>query len=224
MMPWGRERLAEGEYDKALCELKKDHPNNQKVLWHLDCATNLNPSFREAIELKERVTGRSLTSVDNSSIRTFVREMVLADREPGTIPPPPPVNKTVDPNAGKPANPTASAATADEMDDYEDQFADADPETLPVDQQQQDGAAESDVVWADQPPAATTRPAKGAGAVAATQPTTRPTLAGQKRDEKGDAPAAARKPEELGAPGTVTVTELPTEEVKPDAPATDDNK
>jgi len=152
---------------------------------------------------------------------------VLADRDPSTIPPPPPapINKTGEQTAPKPTNPTASAV--DEMDDFEAQFADADPEAAPVDQQEpaRDTAAagnDSDVVWADQP-AATSRPAKGA-AVAATQPTTRPTLAGQKRDEKGGAPAAARKPEELGAPGTVTVTELPTEEVKPDAPATDDNK
>jgi len=79
MMPWGRERLAEGEYDKALLELNKSNPNNQKVLWHLDCATNLNPKFLEAIDLKQKITGREVTSVDNSGARDFVSRMILEE-------------------------------------------------------------------------------------------------------------------------------------------------
>src|SRR5437764_12576833 len=108
MMPWGRERLAETAYDAALAELKKPNPNNQKVLWHLDCATNLNPKFIEAIELKQKITGKEVTSVDTSSIRGFVRDMVMQDRDGAAVPPP---TKTGD-DKNKPAaagNSTASA-------------------------------------------------------------------------------------------------------------------
>src|SRR5205085_320671 len=132
MMPWGSERLAEGEYDKALAELKKEHPNNQKVLWHLDCATNLNPKFIEAIELKQKITGKEVTSVDTSSIRGFVRDMVMQDRDGAAVPPP---TKTGD-DKNKPAagNSTASANDEQPLDDDE-AMAENDPEALPSDQQ-----------------------------------------------------------------------------------------
>jgi hypothetical protein len=68
MMPWGRERLAESAYEKAVEELAKPNPDRKRALWHLDCATNLNPKFAEAIELKAQLTGEEVTSVDNSSI------------------------------------------------------------------------------------------------------------------------------------------------------------
>ncbi len=79
MMPWGRERLAEGEYEKALTELNKAHPNRKSALWHLDAATNLNPKFLEAIKLKQELTGREVTSVDNSTTSTFITRAILAD-------------------------------------------------------------------------------------------------------------------------------------------------
>jgi type IV pilus assembly protein PilQ len=77
MMPWGRERLAESAYENAVKEMAKDKPNKRLALWHLDIATNLNPKFLEAIDLKEKISGRVVTSVDNSSIRSFVRDAVL---------------------------------------------------------------------------------------------------------------------------------------------------
>jgi type IV pilus assembly protein PilQ len=80
MMPWGRERLAESAYEKAVEELAKPNPDRKKALWHLDCATNLNPKFAEAIELKAQLTGEEVTSVDNSTIKSFVQRVVLADR------------------------------------------------------------------------------------------------------------------------------------------------
>ena len=88
MMPWGRERLAESSYQKAVAELSKENPDRQKALWHLNCATNLNPKFREAIELKARVSGEEITTVDNSSIRSFVRRQILAEQlnPPTTMP------------------------------------------------------------------------------------------------------------------------------------------
>jgi len=79
MMPWGRERLAESAYENAVKEMAKPKPNKRLALWHLDCATNLNPKFLEAIDLKEKVSGKVVTSVDNSSIRSFVRDSVLND-------------------------------------------------------------------------------------------------------------------------------------------------
>jgi type IV pilus assembly protein PilQ len=83
MMPWGRERLAEGNYECAVEEMRKPNPNLTLVRWNLDCATNLNPGFLEAINLKEKVTGQVLTTSDNSSIRSFVRREMLAETKEG---------------------------------------------------------------------------------------------------------------------------------------------
>jgi type IV pilus assembly protein PilQ len=82
MLPWGRERLADLCYEEARSELRKPHPDLNLVRWHLDCATNLNPLFLEAIKLKEKVTGQVVETADNSSIRSFVRrEMMEAQRQ-----------------------------------------------------------------------------------------------------------------------------------------------
>jgi type IV pilus assembly protein PilQ len=78
MMPWGRERLAEGFYEKALTELRKESPDRKKALFNLNAALNLNPKFLEAIELKEELTGDLVQGVDNSSIRGFVRRSMLS--------------------------------------------------------------------------------------------------------------------------------------------------
>jgi hypothetical protein len=79
MMGSGRERLAEGFYDGAQAELAKSNPDRGKVLWNLNAATNLNPKFLEAIELKQQLTGQDVQSVDNSISRAFVRKLALAD-------------------------------------------------------------------------------------------------------------------------------------------------
>ena len=86
MMPWGRERLAEGWYEAAKKELSKPVPNRGVAKWHLDCATNLNPKFVEAIQLREQLTGVELHTADGSSIRSFVRRAVLNDVVPATQP------------------------------------------------------------------------------------------------------------------------------------------
>lgn len=80
MMPWGRERLADCYYENAVKEWNKPNPDRHKVLWNLDCAINLNPTFAEALDLKVKVTGREVTASDNSTIRYFVRDMILNDR------------------------------------------------------------------------------------------------------------------------------------------------
>jgi len=87
MMWFGRERLAETAYENAQAELAKPNPNMQLVLWHLNCAINLNPKFIEAIDLKEKITGRQVTDVDNSAIRGFVRQQILSEStRPATMP------------------------------------------------------------------------------------------------------------------------------------------
>ncbi len=111
MMPWGRERLAESAYDAAKKELDKPNPNRRAALWHLNCATNLNPKFSEAIVLKEQLSGREITSVDNSSVRGLVRRLMLADPDltpmtsPSTLP-----TTTADASAAPTTMPTAQAS------------------------------------------------------------------------------------------------------------------
>jgi type IV pilus assembly protein PilQ len=239
MMPWGRERLAEGEYEAALAEMKKPNPNNQKILWHLDCATNLNPTFTEAIELKQKTTGREVTTTDNSSIRTFVQRMILADQPAGA--PVPPANRTQDLKSPvKPGN--SSAGNTDKpADTVADNVADNDfTDEAPLDEEDFEKQPEADtVVNADKP--ATTQPS--APAVAQAKPTTQPStpaVAGTSKpattpavadtdDQETPSSDVSAKAEEKkatnpGAAPTVTVTELPVEEVKPDAPTADDNK
>ena len=88
MMPTGRERMAQCYYEKAVRELAAASPDRRRALYYLDSATNLNPGFIEAIELKERVTGRVVVEADQSSIRSFVRRAVLNDVRGGALPTP----------------------------------------------------------------------------------------------------------------------------------------
>ncbi len=99
MMFFGRERLAELAYENAVSEMGKPRPDTSLVLWHLNVATNLNPTFLEAIELKEKVSGKRVTDSDNSIIRNFVSQAVLGSTELQPVPvspnlpnPPPPNN------------------------------------------------------------------------------------------------------------------------------------
>ncbi len=87
MMPWGRERLAECWYEKAVAEMHKPSPDRKKAIWYLGCATDLNPKFVEAIDLKQTLTGHEVTAVDNSVIRDFVQKQILLDQaRPTTAP------------------------------------------------------------------------------------------------------------------------------------------
>jgi hypothetical protein len=88
MMFFANERLAETAYQNAVNELNKPHPNKNLAMWHLNVATNLNPTFLEAIELKEKLSGQHVTDVDNSELRTFVARAILADNKPWEGPPP----------------------------------------------------------------------------------------------------------------------------------------
>jgi type IV pilus assembly protein PilQ len=88
MMMSGRERLAEGFYDSAMSELARPNANRNKALWNLNAATNLNPKFLEAIELKQQITGKQIVTVDNSIARDFVRKLALNDLAREQILPP----------------------------------------------------------------------------------------------------------------------------------------
>ena len=84
MMCFGRERLAESSYNAAVAEMNKPQPNRRLAMWQLGCATNLNPMFKEAIDMKQTLGAKELTSVDNScGIRDFVRRRVLEERAAG---------------------------------------------------------------------------------------------------------------------------------------------
>ncbi|HQY89323.1 MAG TPA: type II and III secretion system protein, partial [Tepidisphaeraceae bacterium] len=79
MMFFGRERLAESSYDAAITEMNKPKPNRSRAIWFLNQATNLNPKFIEAIEMKQELTGKELRAVDNGIARDFVRDLVMRD-------------------------------------------------------------------------------------------------------------------------------------------------
>jgi type IV pilus assembly protein PilQ len=116
MMPWGRERMAEAFYQTATDEMSKEHPDRSKALWFLDAATNLNPKYLEAINLKEAITGKVITTSDNSSIRNFVTAQILAEKlnPPATQPIPHsvPITVTTQPVSVAPGAPTSQPVVA----------------------------------------------------------------------------------------------------------------
>ena len=79
MMPWGRERMAQAYYEKAVAELAKPSPNRGRARFHVNAALHLNPSFSEALLLKERLTGERIREADGSGIRDFVRRAIRED-------------------------------------------------------------------------------------------------------------------------------------------------
>ena len=116
MMPFGRERLAESAYQSAVAEMAKENPDKCKALWNLNVATNLNPHYTEAIDMKEELTGKVITSSDNSSIRQFVMNQILEDKlHPTTTQSPPrevPITATTQPTAMLPGEPTTQPVVA----------------------------------------------------------------------------------------------------------------
>jgi hypothetical protein len=110
-----------------------------------------------------------------------------------------------------------------------DPFAEIDPsEEIPLDQlapEHEPAGTDTDTTDTDgvsQAKPATTQPVVTAAKPAATQPTTQPALA-TTEDSSATGATSEKKAPGDAAPG-FTVTELPIEEVKPDAPPADDNK
>jgi type IV pilus assembly protein PilQ len=79
MMPFGRERMADGFYQCALKAMDGATPDRKKAIFFLDAAIGLNPKLIEAINLKQELTGEEVTAADGSSIRGFVRKSVMVD-------------------------------------------------------------------------------------------------------------------------------------------------
>lgn len=115
LMWTGRERLAQLNYELAVEAMNQPVPNRKKALWHLNAATNLVPTYSEAIELRQELTGRELAAADGSSIRHFVRRQVMAEKDlPPAVPVPRSVRITPDPAATtQPAIPPATEPPAE---------------------------------------------------------------------------------------------------------------
>ncbi len=113
MMPWGRDRLAEMAYTKAREETNLKYCDRERAMWYLDCATSLNPSFLEALQLKEQVSGKQIIESDGSSIRRFISDVVADEQatkqasEPTTSP-----ADVLAVPAPAPANPAEKSAPA----------------------------------------------------------------------------------------------------------------
>jgi len=117
MMFWGRERLAQMNYECAVQEMSKSKPDRKKAIWFLDAATGLNPMFVEAINMRQELTGQELTETGGSTARSFVQRAILADRYPDTVPSASAEDMLCDP-ATQPAmaeTPTSQPALADAL-------------------------------------------------------------------------------------------------------------
>ncbi len=131
MMPWGRERLAESCYNNAVEEMNKPSPDRKRAMWYLDCATNLNPRFLEALKMKEQVSGKELSTVDNSTVRHFVRKQIMAEKMASAQlleAPLPEVEKPAQRSqeaAAPTTQPTGAQALleTEEMDEFDPEFA-----------------------------------------------------------------------------------------------------
>ena len=135
-----------------------------KVVWHLNCAIDLNPHFIEAIDLKEKITGKQVTDVDNSTIRGFVRRMIMEDNPP----PPTAGGAALPPSILAPPPPKlAQAATQPTTAPTAAVTAAPAPSTQPAPQSAQ-ATIVAPVISADGPAsrAPTTRPASDAKSIA----------------------------------------------------------
>ena len=70
-------------YQKARDEMSNKFYDRDRAMWYLDCATNLNPIFSEALTAKQRVSGQILMESDNSSMRHFVQNLIMEERAIG---------------------------------------------------------------------------------------------------------------------------------------------
>ena len=76
---WGRSRLAHAQVRSARAAMTKG--NRSKALWHVDAALSLIPTLVEAVELKERLTGRAYwaDAVHESNVRFIIQRMIMHD-------------------------------------------------------------------------------------------------------------------------------------------------
>jgi type IV pilus assembly protein PilQ len=175
MMFWGRERLAQMWYDAALKELDERNPDRKLAKWYLDSATNLNPTFSEAIALKEQLTGYEVTTSNGSSVRNFVSQAMLHDTAPAVAP------ATTRPAAQAAAPATQPSGGSMSMKAYVKDVAGpaaTRPSTQPVADAAGEVAEEVEVVDAE-PMAVAEEPAMVEEAVVAEVPSTQPVADGE---------------------------------------------
>jgi type IV pilus assembly protein PilQ len=79
MMFWGRQRQAQANYRKAVEALALPKANRRAARFYVNAALQLDPSFIEAIELREKLRGEALAEADGSSVRSFVERMIAQD-------------------------------------------------------------------------------------------------------------------------------------------------
>lgn len=177
MMWWGRERLAEMYYECAVAEMSKPRPDRKKALWNLDAATNLNPKFLEAIKMKQELTGKEITTSDGSTVRTFVKRAILADRVPATQP------TAEATGVESPATQPAAVATTEEPASIEEETS-------------EQAATLVEVAFGGEP---TTAPTSQPATVVAAAPTTAPTTVAEEEDAPETAVTELPMEEVLGA-------------------------
>ncbi len=173
LMPWGRERLAQGWYEAARKEMEKPNPDRGRAEWELDCATNLNPAFADAIELKQQISGHVVAEADGSSIRSFVRRAMITDPAlPTTMPAA--LVPTMQPQT------TALAPATQPTNEARNMERDIDNELPPPAVPGTEAASTTDDSAAVPPPAAPVAPPATpapAAAPAAAEPATKPAIA-----------------------------------------------
>ena len=118
MMPLGRERLAQSCYETAVKEMDKS--SSKSALFWANCATNLNPKFIEASDLKQQITGKQIAEADSSTVRGFITRQIMEERRnppatqktPFSVPIDPPKD---DRSAAKPSTtqPSLAAVSTD---------------------------------------------------------------------------------------------------------------
>jgi type IV pilus assembly protein PilQ len=231
MMPFSVSRLAEISYDQARAEMEKPNPNRKKAIWYLNCATSLDPTFPEAVLLKESLTGEEITATDHSLTRDFLKHEILSEEAAGaTIRPSvhsvqlrgsheESARLNIKSDAVAVASPTTRPAVdvAVTPATQPAQAVAVSPATQPAQSAAQAPTAQTVEVVVQAPAtrpaqAVTEAPVKQAAQVAVQLPTTQPAqAAAQAPGVQPTAAVTAIAPATLPAT-TTTITELPTED------------
>ena len=84
LQPWGRDRMAQLWYSKAQEAL--DSGNKDKALMYTDWALNTNHHFIDAIKFREQLTGKMVKEADESSLHSFVQNVIRDDKATCAVP------------------------------------------------------------------------------------------------------------------------------------------
>lgn len=87
----GRERLAQAFYHEALRQLEEG--DCDQALLNVRMTLGNQPKHLAALTLKEQLLGRRLWDEEGSRMRTFIWELMAAERPPATPAPPPPFGR-----------------------------------------------------------------------------------------------------------------------------------